>query len=206
MYVARKVTSAGRAVVPPLTLATYLSSLPGFATHRFSGSAPLARHTFDTCFAREAAFQAFFSAFHQQVEDLRPILAGGSAALRPSLKATMGAPGSGKSYFLDQLTNFMKPGWFASVASDCPEPSRTIFDHGNVLSINITFYGSMGFDHDMEAPGGMTRALVLRILYSYVLYIVSLGCIYANVHILYCYIPLFEHVSRHFPVLCTTLF
>jgi hypothetical protein len=79
----------------------------------------------------------------------------------------MGAPGSGKSYFLDQLRLLMDPTQCASMMRHCPASLRQWFDEGNVLSINISFNGDTGFDR-AESLMDIEQAFVLRVLYSYV--------------------------------------
>jgi hypothetical protein len=127
----------------------------------------LAKKAFDTCFAREATFDAFFAAFHEHAVSLQPLLAGERVPLRPKLQATMGAPGSGKSYFLDQLRLLMDPNKCVSMMQHCPASLRHWFDEGNVLSINISFNGDTGFDR-AESLVDIEHAFVLRVLYTYV--------------------------------------
>jgi hypothetical protein len=154
-------------LVRSVSVREFIESLPGFDHYTFKESATLAKQAFDTCFAREATFDAFFAAFHEHVKSWQPKLAGESVPLRPKLQATMGAPGSGKSYFLDQLRRLMDPKKCVSMMQHCPTSLRHWFDEGNVLSINISFNGDTGFDRD-ESLMDIEQAFVLRVLYSYV--------------------------------------
>jgi hypothetical protein len=150
-----------------VTVQDYIKLLPGFGQYRFEQSPQLAKHAFNACFAREATFDAFFAAFNQYAQSLQPRLAGETAPLRSMLQATMGAPGSGKSYFLDQLSRLMHPMQCASMMQHCPAASRHWLDPGNVLSINISFHSETVFSRD-ENEVDIEQAFVLRVLYSYV--------------------------------------
>jgi propanediol dehydratase small subunit len=81
------------------------------------------------------------------------------------LRATAGAPGCGKTYFLDELAA-MRP---EMVKTHCPKSLRPWFDRANVLAVNITFNGDTPFDAATETleteKRGAALLIASRILY-----------------------------------------
>ena len=137
----------------------WLKSLPDFDSHRYTRGL-LAGHNLGARFAREESFEAAYKLFDVHIGDAQTRIAGG--AVRPTLMATCGSPGSGKSFLLDELAAFLP----ADVDMFALPASRAYFDASNVLALNVTFNSdtpiSANFDTSAE------QSLSLRILFQYV--------------------------------------
>ena len=147
--------------------------MPGYSKHRYSQKR-MAHVTFSCCIDRAAAFKKTFWGFREQIASLQAyeeVKDGvgavptrvGSRAPRPSLRATAGAPGCGKTYFLDELAAMCPH----VVGEHCPETLRPWFDRANVLAVNITFNGDTPFNFDIEKmkTKGAVLSIASRILY-----------------------------------------
>ncbi len=137
----------------------WLKSLPGFDAHVFTRGL-LAGHKLGDRFARDESFRAAYLMFDEHIRDAQTPPSDG--AFRPTLMATSGAPGSGKSFLLDELSAF-RP---ADVDNFARPEIRAYFDASNVLALNVTFNSdtpiSANFDTTAE------QSLSLRILFQYV--------------------------------------
>ena len=148
--------------------------MPGYSKHRYTLKR-VANVTFPTCIDRGASFEKAFLGFQEQIEQLEPkdaksqVSPAGSApptqssAPRPPLRATAGAPGCGKTYFLDELAA-MRP---EMVKLHCPESLWPRFDRANVLAVNITFNSDTPFNVIIETmeTKGAELSIASRILY-----------------------------------------
>ena len=158
----------------PSNLAEVFETMPGYSKHRYTLKR-VANETFPTCIGRGASFEKAFLGFQEQIKQLEPrdaesqVSPAGSAARtgapRPPLRATAGAPGCGKTYFLDELAA-MRP---EMVKTHCPKSLRPWFDRANVLAVNITFNGDTPFDAATETleteKRGAALLIASRILY-----------------------------------------
>ena len=124
----------------------------------------MANHTLGFV-ARCDAFASAFKGWVEQLQQLRKQDRTGAMDARPPLNASTGAPGSGKTRFLDELTNSAHLARLAQDLSICPADFASWFRTGNVLVVNITFNGDMGKDKDEE---NMTQMVTSRLLYRYV--------------------------------------
>ena len=141
----------------------WLKSLPGFDAHVFTRGL-LAGRKLGARFARNESFRATYSMFNDNIRDAQKLVDKSIPphSIRPKLMATSGAPGSGKSFLLDELAAFLP----ADVDMFALPASRAYFDASNVLALNVTFNSdtpiSANFDTSAE------QSLSLRILFQYV--------------------------------------
>ena len=108
---------------------------PEFATHQYKNpTRKVAAVYFDNFLARADSFRAMSEGFVIQLDHLLDTRNSGG---RPCLNATSGAPGCGKTRFLDELVS---P---ESYRQYLPEKYQKLFSADNVLTLNITFNSRM---------------------------------------------------------------
>ena len=137
----------------------WLKGLPGFDAHVFT-RVRLALHALGTRFARDESFRTAYTLFDEHIRDAQTRIS--NRGVRPSLIATSGAPGSGKSFLLDELAEF-RPEDVSAFAS--PE-SRSFFHASNVLALNVTFNSDTSIDARFDTSAEQSWSL--RILFQYV--------------------------------------
>lgn len=103
--------------------------------------------------------------FEKTISDAESSLSG--EATRPSLMATNGAPGSGKSFLLDELAAF-RPEDVTRFAS---EKRRSYFRKSNVLALNVTFNSDLTIIDEFDTS--IQWSLSIRVLFQYVPLLVS---------------------------------
>jgi hypothetical protein len=117
--------------------------------------------------ARDRAFESAFKGWGEQLKQLKEKTDKRKLAQRPPLNATIGAPGSGKTRFLDEVAQLDQLARFAQNPELCDLGNAKYFQSGNVLVINITFNGDMGKVHNESKHVEM---LTSRLLFRYSLY------------------------------------
>jgi hypothetical protein len=137
----------------------WLKSLPDFDSHRYTRGL-LARRNLGARFARDKSFEAAYKLFDVHIRDAQTRIAGG--AVRPTLMATNGAPGSGKSFLLDELSAFHS----ADLDNFARPEIRAYFDASNVLALNVTFNSDTRINANFDTSA--EQSLSLRILFQYV--------------------------------------
>ncbi len=138
----------------------WLEGLPGFDKHTFTRER-LAAQALGDRFARDDSFREAYRLFEEHIDHGEKKLL--RKVIRPSLMSTMGAPGSGKSFLLDELAEFHPKDVteFASVER------REYFHESNVLALNVTFNSDTPFTASLESSA--EQSLCLRILFQYVI-------------------------------------
>ena len=137
----------------------WLKSLPDFDSHRYTRGL-LAGRNLGARFARDKSFEAAYELFDVHIRNAQTRIAGG--AVRPTLMATSGAPGSGKSFLLDELAAFHP----VDVDKFALPASRAYFDASNVLALNVTFNSDTRINANFDTSA--EQSLSLRILFQYV--------------------------------------
>jgi hypothetical protein len=138
----------------------WFKGLSGFDKHTFTRER-LAAQALGDRFARDDSFREAYRLFEEHIDDGEKKLL--RKAIRPSLMSTMGAPGSGKSFLLDELAEFHPKDVteFASVER------REHFHESNVLALNVTFNSDTPFTASFESSA--EQSLSVRILFQYVI-------------------------------------
>jgi hypothetical protein len=137
----------------------WLKGLPGFDAHVYTRQL-LAGTVLGTRFARDESFRTAYTLFDEHIRDAQTRMA--NCVVRPRLMATNGAPGSGKSFLLDELAAFRPKdvNAFASLKS------RSFFHASNVLALNVTFNSDTSFNSNFDTSA--QQSLSLRVLFQYV--------------------------------------
>jgi len=124
--------------------------------------------------ARDRAFESAFKGWGEQLNQLKEKTDKRKLAQRPPLNATIGAPGSGKTRFLDEVAQLDQLARFAQKPELCEPGNAKYFQSGNVLVINITFNGDMGKVHNeskhVDKESNHVEMLTSRLLFRYSLY------------------------------------
>jgi hypothetical protein len=115
-------------------------------------------------FARDESFRAAYLMFDEHIRDAQKLVDKSIPpnSIRPKLMATSGAPGSGKSFLLDELSAFHP----ADVDKFALPASRAYFDASNLLALNVTFNSDTPFNEIFDKSA--QQSLSLRILFQYV--------------------------------------
>ena len=155
-----------------LTLRDAIKTHPKYATHRFT-QYRMAENPFSLV-ARDRAFESAFKGWGEQLKQLKEKTDKRKLAQRPPLNATIGAPGSGKTRFLDEVAQLDQLARFALNPELCDLGNAKYFQSGNVLVINITFNGDMGKVHNeskhVDKESKHVEMLTSRLLFRYSLY------------------------------------
>ncbi len=146
----------------------WLEGLPGFDKHTFTRER-LAAQKLGNRFARDDSFLETYRLFEDHIASGERALLG--KVIRPSLMSTMGAPGSGKSFLLDELAEFNP----ADVEKFATVERRELFHESNVLALNVTFNSNTPFKEDSNMTA--ERNLCVRILFQYATFLFQFSCI-----------------------------